>query len=196
MSFNFPSLIFAVFYLLFQVFNTLLDVHTGLEALSRTVTDKRSPSPPPHLSGPKPLCSDNSVDSLSHQFSKLGPQENTFCCSHNHSFPRPPSAVTCSELPKSGRRQGSWDSRYSSFHAPCESDESQGYSQYFVSTCTGQRSTTAQRNTSRAWPEGNGHIETTQSSSFLVDTPMPSSVNSGNLCFIPFVKKTKQKNPG
>ncbi|XP_060788440.1 interleukin-1 receptor-associated kinase 1 isoform X2 [Neoarius graeffei] len=154
-----------------EVFNTLVDVDKSLKALNRTVTDGRSPTPP-HLSSPKPLRSNNSVDSLSHQFSKLGPQEITFCCSYNPSFPRPPSAVTCSELPESRRRPGSWESRCSSFHAPCESDESQGCSQYFGSTCTGQR------NASRVWPEGNGHIETTQSSSSSVSTRTPSRVNS------------------
>ncbi|MCJ8734700.1 hypothetical protein PDJAM_G00238230 [Pangasius djambal] len=152
-----------------EVFNTLLDVQTGLEALSRTVTVRTSPTLP-HLSCPKPLRSDNSVDSLSCQFSKLGPQENTFCCSHNHIFPHSPSTVTCSELPESGRREGSWDSRYSSSRAPCESDESQGYSQYFLPTCT------AQRNTPQLWPGGNSHIKTTQPSSFSIVTPMPSSV--------------------
>lgn len=168
------SLLFDLFYLPFQVFNTLLHVHTGLEALNGRVTVRTSPSPPPpHLSCPMPLRSDKSVDSLSRQFSKLGPQENTFWCSHNHSFPRPPSAVTCSDLPESRKSEESWDSRYSSSRVPCESDESQGYSQYLVPACT------AQGNTSQLWPEGNGHIKNTQSSSFSGVPPNPSSVASG-----------------
>ncbi|TTP91413.1 Interleukin-1 receptor-associated kinase 1 [Bagarius yarrelli] len=111
-----------------EVFNTLQGVHTGLEAWRSTATVRTSsspppplPPPPPPLSIPKPLRSDDSVDSLSRQFSKLGPQENTFCCSHPHSFLRPPSAVTCSE--QAGRTEGSWSSRCSSSHAPCESDD-------------------------------------------------------------------------
>ncbi|XP_058244948.1 interleukin-1 receptor-associated kinase 1 isoform X1 [Hemibagrus wyckioides] len=107
-----------------EVFRSLQEVHTGLETCHSTVTVRTSPaSPPPphHLSGPKPLRSDNSVDSLAHHFSKLGPQENTFCCSHHHSCPHPSSPVTCSE--ESGRREGSWDSRCSSFRVPCESDD-------------------------------------------------------------------------
>ncbi|XP_053481695.1 interleukin-1 receptor-associated kinase 1 isoform X4 [Ictalurus furcatus] len=172
-----------------EVFNTLLHVHTGLEALNGTVTVRTSPSPPPpHLSCPMPLRSDKSVDSLSHQFSKLGPQENTFWCSHNHSFPRPPSAVTCSDLPESRRREESWDSRYSSSRVPCESDESQGYSQYLVPACT------AQGNTSQLWPEGNGHIKNTQSSSFSGVPPNPSSVASDDRVIInPFRQRLVEK---
>ncbi|XP_060737519.1 interleukin-1 receptor-associated kinase 1 isoform X3 [Tachysurus vachellii] len=107
-----------------EVFKSLQEVHTGLEARHSTVTSRTSPPfpPPPLLSGPKPLRSDNSVDSLAHQFSKLGPQENTFCCSHHHSCPSPYSPATCSE--ESGRREGSWDSRCSSVRTPCESDGS------------------------------------------------------------------------
>ncbi|KAK2841388.1 hypothetical protein Q7C36_012967 [Tachysurus vachellii] len=106
-----------------EVFKSLQEVHTGLEARHSTVTSRTSPPfpPPPLLSGPKPLRSDNSVDSLAHQFSKLGPQENTFCCSHHHSCPSPYSPATCSE--ESGRREGSWDSRCSSVRTPCESDD-------------------------------------------------------------------------
>lgn len=154
----------------FQVFKTLQDVHEGLEGLSRTATVLTSSTNPLHLSCPKPLRSDNIMDSLSREFSKLGPQEDTFCSSHNHSFPRPPSAATCSEP---GRRDGSWDSRCSSFHVPCESDESQGYSQDFVSTCS------PQRNTSQMWPDGNGRIKGAQSSCFSIVRPMPSGVASG-----------------
>ncbi|KAM9475587.1 interleukin-1 receptor-associated kinase 1 [Clarias gariepinus] len=170
-----------------EVCDTLLDVHKGLEALSGTVTDRLSspPSPPLHqyLSSPKPLCS---VDSLSHQFSRLGPQENTFCCSHNnHSFPRPPSPVTCSELPESGRREGPSDSRYSSFRAPCESDESQGYSQYYSPPCTAQRNAMAPQ----PWPEGNAHIRASQSDSFSIVTPMPLSVTSDDRVIINPVRR-------
>ncbi|XP_017324042.1 interleukin-1 receptor-associated kinase 1 isoform X2 [Ictalurus punctatus] len=176
-----------------EVFDTLLDVHTGLEALNGRVTVRTSPSPPPpppppHLSCPMPLRSDKSVDSLSRQFSKLGPQENTFCCSHNHSFPRPPSAVTCSDLPESRKSEESWDSRYSSSRVPCESDESQGYSQYLVPACT------AQGNTSQLWPEGNGHIKNTQSSSFSGVLPEPSSVASDDRVIInPFRQRLVEK---
>ncbi|KAF7695664.1 interleukin-1 receptor-associated kinase 1 [Silurus meridionalis] len=100
-----------------EVYNTLLDVCTGLKSLSRSVPVSTSPVPP-HLSGPMPLRSDTSMETLSSNFSKLGPQENTFCCSHSCSFPRPPSAATGSEPPESERSEGSWDTRYSSFHAP------------------------------------------------------------------------------
>lgn len=146
-------------------------MHAGLPGSSSTASVRTlSSTPPPlHLSSPKPLRSDNSMDCLSRQFSKLGPQEDTFCSSRNHSFPRPPSAATCSE---SGRREGSWDSRFSSFRAPCESDESQGYSQYSP-VCS------AQRNASQMWAEGNGNVKSTQSSSFSIVRPMPSGVASG-----------------
>lgn len=177
-----------MFYLPFQVFKTLLDVDKGLEGSSRTDTFRTSLTPT-QLSGPKSLRSDNSVECLSHQFSKLGPQENTFCCSHSPSFPDRPSTVTRSELPKSRRIEGSWDSRYSSFHVPCESDESQGYSQYLVPMCTAQTNTLAQRNMSQTCPEGKGHIKSAQSSSFSVVTPMPSRVTSGEQNLIPCVEK-------
>ncbi|XP_027007482.1 interleukin-1 receptor-associated kinase 1 isoform X2 [Tachysurus fulvidraco] len=106
-----------------EVFRSLQEVHTSLEAWHSTVTSRTSPPLPPLplLSGPKPLRSDNSVDSLAHQFSKLGPQENTFCCSHHYSCPTPYSPETCSE--ESGRREGSWDGRCSFVRTPCESDD-------------------------------------------------------------------------
>ncbi|KAI5610490.1 interleukin-1 receptor-associated kinase 1 isoform X2 [Silurus asotus] len=102
---------------IYLVYNTLLDVCTGLKSSSISLPVSTSPVPP-HLSGPMPLRSDTPMDSLSSNFSKLGPQENTFCCSHSCSFPRPPSAATGSETPESERREGSWDTRYSSFHTP------------------------------------------------------------------------------
>ncbi|XP_036435373.1 interleukin-1 receptor-associated kinase 1 isoform X2 [Colossoma macropomum] len=155
-----------------EVFKTLQDVHLGLKAFGRSGVVKMSLAPP-HLSTPMPLCSESrSLDSLAHQFSKLGPQEDTYCCPHKHSSLPLPSAVTHSEAPESQRSEGLWDTQYSSVRAPCESDESQGFSQCFASPLA------AQTNQSQPWSGGHSDVKSTHSSSFSVVTPFPSSCSS------------------
>ncbi|XP_076860120.1 interleukin-1 receptor-associated kinase 1 isoform X2 [Brachyhypopomus gauderio] len=154
-----------------EVFKTLEDVYMGLKAFGRSGVVKTSPPPPPpHLSPPKPLRSDNcSLDSLSHRFSKLGPQEDTYCCPHKHGSPSPPSAVAHSQDPESGRSEGSWDGLRDSFHAPCESDESQSFSQCYVTTSASRSNTCS---------GGQSDCNISQSSGFSVVTRLPSSVGS------------------
>lgn len=152
----------------------------GLKAFGRSGIVKLSPASP-HLSTPKPLRTDScSLDSLTHRFSKLGPQEDTYCCPHKHSSLPLPSAVTHSEAPESQKSEGLWDSRYSSVRAPCESDESQGFSQYFASPWAAQTSTSQ--------PCSGGQRDNkTQSSSFSIVTPFSSNCSSGKifkLCII------------
>ncbi|XP_026863384.2 interleukin-1 receptor-associated kinase 1 isoform X2 [Electrophorus electricus] len=155
--------------LMTEVFKTVEDVYAGLKDFCRSGIVKTSPAPP-HLSPPNSLRSDNcSLDSLTHRFSKLGPQEDTYCCTHKHSSPCPSSAVTHSQDPKSGRSEGSWNELHNSVHAPCESDESQGFSQCWASPCASQ---------SNKCPGGHGDLNVSQSSSFSIVTPPLSSVSS------------------
>ncbi|KAG9270053.1 interleukin-1 receptor-associated kinase 1 [Astyanax mexicanus] len=166
-----------------EVFKTLQGVHLGLKAFGRSGLVKLSQSPP-HLSGPKPLCSDSrSLDSLTHQFSKLGPQEDTYCCPHKHSSLPLPSAVTHSEAPESQSSEGLWDTHYSSVRAPCESDESQGFSQCYASPWG------AQTRKSQPWSGGHSDIKTTQSSNFSEVTTCPTSCSSDNRVIINSVRK-------
>ncbi|XP_066500855.1 interleukin-1 receptor-associated kinase 1 [Hoplias malabaricus] len=170
-----------------EVFKNLQDAHLGLKAYGRSGVVTMSMSHP-HLSAPKTLCSDSrSLDSLTLQFSKLGPQEDTYCCPHKHSslpLPHPiPSAVTQSEAPESQRSEGLWDSRYSSVRAPCESDESQGFSQCFSSPWA------AQTSKSHSWSGVCSDNKTTQTSGFPVVTPYPSSCSSEDKIIINPVRK-------
>ncbi|XP_029580128.1 interleukin-1 receptor-associated kinase 1 isoform X2 [Salmo trutta] len=93
-----------------EVFQVLQDIHTSLKASDKAVSSSSSPS---HQSFPKPPQSsiDSCIDCLTDVLSKVGPLEDTYQC-----LPHPSSSV----LPPSS----------SSFLGPCESDESQGYSQY------------------------------------------------------------------
>ncbi|XP_069039793.1 interleukin-1 receptor-associated kinase 1 isoform X2 [Lepisosteus oculatus] len=86
-----------------EVFRLLQEVQQRL--------DSSSPAPP--ASAP--------VDSLADRFSRLGPQEDTFHCPPN--LHPPPGALTSQD----GLRCASLS------RVPCESDESQGFSQYLVS---------------------------------------------------------------
>ncbi|XP_030639998.1 interleukin-1 receptor-associated kinase 1 [Chanos chanos] len=116
-----------------EVFETLQEVHSGMKTHGRSTVVPVSPDPS-HCSTPQPLLSeDPSIDSLASQFSKLVPQEDTYYCPHNTPSLSLPSAISQSDSgPVSESSAGSWDSRCSSSHIPCESDESQGYSQYIV----------------------------------------------------------------
>ncbi|XP_038867208.1 interleukin-1 receptor-associated kinase 1 [Salvelinus namaycush] len=99
-----------------EVFQVLQDIRTSLKASDKAVS---SSSPPSHQSFPKPPQSsiDSCIDCLTDVLSKVGPLEDTYHCPpHPYSISPHPSSV----LPPSS----------SSFLGPCESDESQGYSQY------------------------------------------------------------------
>ncbi|XP_064861207.1 interleukin-1 receptor-associated kinase 1 isoform X2 [Oncorhynchus nerka] len=99
-----------------EVFQALQDIHTSLKASDKAVSSSSSPS---QQSFPKPPQSsiDSCIDCLTDVLSKVGPLEDTYHCPpHPYSISPHPSSV----LPPSS----------SSFLGPCESDESQGYSQY------------------------------------------------------------------
>nr|XP_046220643.1 interleukin-1 receptor-associated kinase 1 [Oncorhynchus gorbuscha] len=101
-----------------EVFQALQDIHTSLKASDEAVSSSSSPS---QQSFPKPPQSsiDSCIDCLTDVLSKVGPLEDTYHCPpHPYSISPHPSSV----LPPS--------SSSSSFLGPCESDESQGYSQY------------------------------------------------------------------
>ncbi|KAK1801108.1 hypothetical protein P4O66_022806, partial [Electrophorus voltai] len=170
--------------LMTEVFKTVEDVYAGLKDFCRSGIVKTSPAPP-HLSPPNSLRSDNcSLDSLTHRFSKLGPQEDTYCCTHKHSSPCPSSAVTHSQDPKSGRSEGSWNELHNSVHAPCESDESQGFSQCWASPCASR---------SNKCPGGHGDLNVSQSSSFSIVTPPLSSVSSGKSLKFNVLQKNNER---
>ncbi|TRY93480.1 hypothetical protein DNTS_011697 [Danionella cerebrum] len=107
-----------------EVFKALHDVHSGLTMSDGSSFLKISPVSP-HLPNPEPLHSENnSVDSLTHNLSKLPLQENTYPC-----FYKPPfTTMNQSGCLESELNKESWASQFSG--APCESDESQGLSQY------------------------------------------------------------------
>ncbi|KAM9506641.1 interleukin-1 receptor-associated kinase 1 isoform 1-T2 [Salvelinus alpinus] len=100
-----------------EVFQVLQDIRTSLKASDKAVSS--SSSSPSHQSFPKPPQSsiDSCIDCLTDVLSKVGPLEDTYHCPpHTYSISPHPSSV----LPPSS----------ASFLGPCESDESQGYSQY------------------------------------------------------------------
>ncbi|XP_042160258.1 interleukin-1 receptor-associated kinase 1 isoform X2 [Oncorhynchus tshawytscha] len=103
-----------------EVFQALQDIHTSLKASDKAVSSSSSAS---QQSFPKPPQSsiDSCIDCLTDVLSKVGPLEDTYHCPpHPYSISPHPSSV----LPPSS------SSSSSSFLGPCESDESQGYSQY------------------------------------------------------------------
>ncbi|KAK6304022.1 hypothetical protein J4Q44_G00264760 [Coregonus suidteri] len=102
-----------------EVFQVLLDIHTRLKASDRaSSTLNVSSSSPSHQPFPKPPQSaiDSCIDCLTDVLSKMGPLEDTYHCPPHPSSTLPHPSST---LPHP-----------SSFLGPCESDESQGYSQY------------------------------------------------------------------
>uniref|UniRef100_A0A8C7N1K4 Interleukin-1 receptor-associated kinase 1 n=1 Tax=Oncorhynchus kisutch TaxID=8019 RepID=A0A8C7N1K4_ONCKI len=104
-----------------EVFQALQDIHTSLKASDKAVSSSSSPS---QQSFPKPPQSsiDSCIDCLTDVLSKVGPLEDTYHC--------PPHPYSISPHPSSVRPPSSSSSSSSSFLGPCESDESQGYSQY------------------------------------------------------------------
>ncbi|CAB1335748.1 unnamed protein product [Coregonus sp. 'balchen'] len=94
-------------------------IHTRLKASDRaSSTLNVSSSSPSHQPFPKPPQSaiDSCIDCLTDVLSKMGPLEDTYHCPPHPSSTLPHPSST---LPHP-----------SSFLGPCESDESQGYSQY------------------------------------------------------------------
>lgn len=156
-------------------------MHSGLKTSGRSTVMKIS-LVSSHLSTPEPLRSgDSSLDSLTHNFSKLCPQENTCPCLHKPVFPSLTSAVTQSG--ECGWNAESWASQSSGM--PCESDESQGFSHYLSNPC------------SRSQPSSCGacDIQSIKSSGSLFSDPSQSDPNGGNDTFtykiIQFARVTK-----
>ncbi|XP_077079999.1 interleukin-1 receptor-associated kinase 1 isoform X2 [Siphateles boraxobius] len=147
-----------------EVFKALQDVHLGLKTSGRSTTVRISPVS--HPSTPEPLRSYNSsLDSLAHQFSKLHPQENTYPCLHKPIFPTLASEMTPSSCLESELNPDSWASHSSGM--PCESDESQGFSQYLTSHCSRPQSTSC----------GAYGAQSTKINSSLEENPSQSSPN-------------------
>ncbi|XP_067270482.1 interleukin-1 receptor-associated kinase 1 isoform X2 [Pseudorasbora parva] len=148
-----------------EVFKALQDVHSGLKTSGRSTMVRISPVSSP-LSIPEPLRSDNSsLDSLAHQFSKLHPQENTYPCVDKPIFPTLASVKTQSSCSESELNAESWASQSSGM--PCESDESQGFSQYLTNHCSGSQSMSC----------GACGVQSTKISSSLEENPSQSSPN-------------------
>lgn len=155
------------------MFKALQDVHLGLKSSGRSTTFRLSPVSS-HPSTPEPLRSDSSsLDSLTHQFSKLHPQEDTYPCLHKTVCPTLTSVVTQSSCSESKVNEESWASQSSGM--PCESDESQGFSQ-----CLTNHSSRAQ-----ATSCGACGIQSTKTSGSIVDNSSQFSPNEGNqmICF-------------
>ncbi|XP_059360163.1 interleukin-1 receptor-associated kinase 1-like [Carassius carassius] len=163
-----------------EVFKALQDVHLGLKTSGRSTTVRLSPVSS-HPSTPEPLRSGcSSLDSLTHQFSKLRPQEDTYPCLHQTGCPTLTSAGTQSSRSGSELNAESWASQSSGM--PCESDESQGFSQYLTSHC------------SRAQEMSCGACDTqsTKTSGSLVENSPQSSSNedfSDNKVFVNSVRQ-------
>uniref|UniRef100_A0A8C0Y6P1 Interleukin-1 receptor-associated kinase 1 n=1 Tax=Cyprinus carpio carpio TaxID=630221 RepID=A0A8C0Y6P1_CYPCA len=138
-----------------EVFKALQDVHSGLKTFGRSTKVRMSPVSS-HPSTPEPL---RSLDSLVHQFSNLHPQESTYPCLHKT------SAGTQSSCSESELNAESWASHSSG--TPCESDESQGFSQYLTSHCSRAQATSC----------GACGIQSTKTSGASVKSPSQSSLN-------------------
>uniref|UniRef100_A0A673JC44 Interleukin-1 receptor-associated kinase 1 n=1 Tax=Sinocyclocheilus rhinocerous TaxID=307959 RepID=A0A673JC44_9TELE len=148
-----------------EVFKALQDVHSGLKTFGRSTTVRMSPVSS-HPSTPEPLRSDSSsLDSLAHQFSKLHPQESTYPCLHKTVYPTLTSVVTQSSCSESELNAESWASQSSGM--PCESDESQGFSQFLTSHCSRAQATSC----------GACGIQSSKTSGSLVESPSQSSPN-------------------
>ncbi|XP_028820752.1 interleukin-1 receptor-associated kinase 1 [Denticeps clupeoides] len=125
-----------------EVFKQLEEVSSSqktsccIHATVNVSSDLPDPSPP------KTLFSSDEMGSLGREFSKLGPQEDTYYCLQIPQISSlRSSASQSSELPKSEKIVGTWDTPVSS-RIPCESDESQGYSQYSFHSGSGGNSET------------------------------------------------------
>ncbi|KAI2662068.1 Interleukin-1 receptor-associated kinase 1 [Labeo rohita] len=160
-----------------EVFKALQDVHSGLKTSGRSTTVRLSPVSS-HPSIPEPLRSDSSsLDSLTHQFSKLHPQENTYPCLRKTAYPALSSVVTRSSCSESELNEESWASQSSGI--PCESDESQGFSQYLTSHCSKAQATLY----------GACGIQSTNTSGSLVESPSQSNFSDQKV----FVNPARQQ---
>ncbi|XP_029912105.1 interleukin-1 receptor-associated kinase 1 [Myripristis murdjan] len=126
-----------------EVFDKLQDIHNVLKKTSSCSSTSFSPPlPPPPLHHPPqrfprpPPSLQSSVEALSRQMSRLGPLEDTYqplpsSLSSSPSFIPPHPLHSSSSLPPTSSSLTSPASSCSlSFVGPCESDESQGFSQY------------------------------------------------------------------
>lgn len=148
-----------------EVFKALQDVHLGLKTSGRSTTVRLSPVSS-HPSTPEPLRSDSSsLDALTNQFSKLRPQEDTYPCHHKSVCPTLTSVVTQSGCSASEVNDESWASQSSGM--PCESDESQGFSQYLTHHCSRAQAASC----------GACAIQSTKTSASLVENSSQSSPN-------------------
>lgn len=113
-----------------QIFKTLQDNYKDETYTCRStinVSSELPQPPPPHT----PAWTDTSVDDLRSQFTKLGPQEDTYCCTQHVHMPSLNSKVSSSSsVDQSKETLGMVFSQ----RFPCESDESQGFSQYISSS--------------------------------------------------------------
>ncbi|XP_051949876.1 interleukin-1 receptor-associated kinase 1-like [Xyrauchen texanus] len=148
-----------------EVFKELQEVDSVLKTSCRSTMVRMSPVSL-HPSTPEPLRSDScTLDSLANQFSKLRPQENTYPYIHNPGFPTLTSVVTQTDLSESEWNADSWGSL--SCGIPCESDESQGFSQYLTS-----HDSRSEQSSCRSC-----EIPGTKSTGSLVDDPSQSNSN-------------------
>ncbi|KAJ8371331.1 hypothetical protein SKAU_G00113590 [Synaphobranchus kaupii] len=115
-----------------EVYKILEDLHSRIKASGLEFSTNEAPSPllnqaPPTAPPSAPLL--RSLDSITHDLSKLGPQEDTYHCPLNSLSSFPPPQTLSSE--GSGSSVGSWGVQAPSSQIPCESDDSLGYLQYF-----------------------------------------------------------------
>ncbi|XP_041953784.1 interleukin-1 receptor-associated kinase 1 isoform X1 [Alosa sapidissima] len=117
--------------LMAEVFKTLQNNYKNQMYTCRSINiSSELPQPPPPQT---PAWTDTSVEALRSEFTKLGPQEDTYCCTQHVHVPSLSSMAYSSEFQKD---DGSKETlgMYFSHRFPCESDESQGFSQYFSSS--------------------------------------------------------------
>lgn len=135
-----------------QVFKTLQDRYTAQTYSCRSTTNMSSVLPQP-LPPKTPAWTDASVEALRSEFTKLGPQEDTYCCTQHVHVPSLSSMLASSGLQKVDRDKETLGMN-SSQRFPCESDESQGFSQYLSSS---DSSSVSKSNTpGTVWSQGDG----------------------------------------
>lgn len=152
-----------------EVFRTLEDSYTH-----QTNNSKSMVSTLPVLSKPflttATTSTEDPVQALTSQFTKLGPQEDTYCC-----MPHVPVSTLTSSLPSTAnhpvvtKEEGTLGINATGRY-PCESDESQGFSQYFGSSnfTASTRNSSSMRNRSQGDRENNSCSSASPSSSSSV----------------------------
>lgn len=153
-----PSVIFlssSWFTFSFQVFDKLKDIHNILRRTTSCSSSSLRHPPHPHSdlhhpaqSFPRPPhCPESSIGAVCQQMSRLGPLEDTFqplsTSSSSFCALTPPHPLHSSSLPplsshpsllSSSLPAPSSSPSSSLFVGPCETDESQGFSQYYASS--------------------------------------------------------------